>query len=99
MTILHMERTAFGEDSVNELVYLMQFADHAEMEAKWAAFLTDPDWIEARTASEADGPLVRSVRRRIIDPAPFTRAVTDAGWPAAGPQSPSRKPTPWRTDR
>lgn len=75
MIMLQMGRTSFGDNSVNELVYLMQFDDHADMEAKWATFLSDPEWVSVKNASEADGPLVQSVRRRLLDPSPFNAAV------------------------
>ena len=71
MELVHIGRTAFGENSVNELVYTMRFRDFADMEAKWAALLQDPEWAAVKTASEADGPLVEAVRRRVLDPGPF----------------------------
>ncbi|MEV8195283.1 NIPSNAP family protein [Rhodococcus pyridinivorans] len=71
MEVAFIGHTAFGEDSVNELVYALQFNSYAEIEERWDAFLSDPEWQEAKVASEADGPLVKSVRRRVINPSIF----------------------------
>lgn len=73
MELVFISHTAFGENSVNELVYMMRFDGYAEIESKWSAFLADPEWREAKAASEVDGPLVQSVRRRLLDPAFFAR--------------------------
>ena len=64
--------TAVGDNSNNELVYVLRFDDLADMDAKWAAFMADPVWIAARSASEVDGPIVARISRRILNPAPFT---------------------------
>jgi hypothetical protein len=71
MELVFISKTALGDDSANELVYLMRFDDSADMDRKWAAFFKDPEWKEAKKASEADGPLVVSVRRRLLDPSAF----------------------------
>lgn len=63
--------TAVGDNSNNELVYVLRFADYADMERKWAAFMADPDWQRARAESEADGPIVARIARRVLNPAPF----------------------------
>ena len=39
MELVNIGRTWIGEDSLNELVYTMRFADVAELENKWAKFL------------------------------------------------------------
>lgn len=63
--------TILGDNCFNEFVYTMRFADLAELEAKWGAFLVDPAWGSAFAAREAKGPLYRSIRRRIIDTSQF----------------------------
>ena len=63
--------TAVGDNSNNELVYVLRFADYAELERKWAAFMSDPEWQRARAESEVDGPIVARINRRILNPAPF----------------------------
>ena len=46
----------------------------AEREAKWAAFLADPEWQAAREASEADGPIVGNVANQLLTPTAFSSA-------------------------
>lgn len=63
--------TWFGENSINELVYTMRFADIAELERKWKQLVTDPEWLVALGEAEAaaGGPLVASIKRRVLDSA------------------------------
>ncbi len=71
MDVVFMGLTQFGEDTINELVYVLQFESEQDMAAKWAAFYADTEWHAVRDASEADGPLVVKVGRRVLNPAPF----------------------------
>ena len=43
----------------NKLVYMLGYSGLGDREKGWAAFGADPDWLNARAASEVDGPLVR----------------------------------------
>jgi hypothetical protein len=63
--------TGLGDNSNNELVYVLRFDDYGDMERKWAAFQADPEWQKARAASEEDGPIVAQLRRRVLNPTPF----------------------------
>ena len=74
MEVVFISLTELGADSNNELVYVMKFASYEEMVAKWAGFLADPEWREARAASEADGPIVAQISRRVLNPAAFPGA-------------------------
>jgi hypothetical protein len=71
MDLEFISLTAVGDNSNNELVYVLRFADYADLENKWAAFQADPDWQRARAESEADGPIVARIARRVLNPAPF----------------------------
>ncbi|HZP54473.1 NIPSNAP family protein [Actinocrinis sp.] len=71
MNLVFMSVTELGENSNNELVYMLQWETYAEMAQKWAAYMSDPEWIEAKAASEADGPILERIRRRIVNPTPF----------------------------
>ncbi len=73
MELVFMSVTELGSNSSNELVYVMQFDSYEDMATKWAAFQSDPEWLEVRRASEADGAIVASVGRRVLSPAQFTR--------------------------
>jgi hypothetical protein len=61
--------------SNQDLYYLLQWETLAERDQKWSAFASDPEWIAAREASEADGPIVASIENMILQPTAFS-AVT-----------------------
>ena len=71
MEVVFMSTTDLGPNVSNELVYVMRFDSYEDMAAKWAAFRADPEWNEVRKASEADGPIVAAVSRRVLSPAAF----------------------------
>ena len=71
MEVTFMSLTELGDDSNNELVYVMRFDSYDDMATKWAAFQADPEWRAARKASEADGPIVAKIRRRVLNPGAF----------------------------
>jgi hypothetical protein len=71
MDLVFLSRTDFGKDSKNQIVYVLRFSSYDEVEKRWAAFFADPEWRAAAAASEADGPLVASVRRRLLTTAEF----------------------------
>jgi hypothetical protein len=74
MEVTFISLTEVGENSNNELVYGLRFEDYADLERKWAAFQGDPEWQRARADSEADGPIVAQIRRRILNPSRFEGA-------------------------
>ena len=49
------------DGSANRLVYILAYPSRAAREKSWEAFLADPDWIAAKTASEVNGTLVDKV--------------------------------------
>lgn len=64
---------AIGESN-QDLIYILKWDSLAERERCFAAFQQDPEWIEARRLSEADGPLVSSIANSILNPASFSAA-------------------------
>jgi hypothetical protein len=44
----------------------------AEREAKWNAFIVDPEWLAVRAATEKDGPIVASIANSFLEPTPFS---------------------------
>ena len=56
----------------NDLHYLLAWESLAEREAKWAAFLKDPAWLEGRKAAEAPGPLLTSLSSAFLQPTTFS---------------------------
>lgn len=45
----------------NTLIYIVSHDSPEAARKSWDAFRNDPDWIKARQASEADGPIVAKV--------------------------------------
>ncbi|WP_137126944.1 NIPSNAP family protein [Roseomonas sp. HF4] len=63
--------TLIGESN-QELHYLLEWSSLAEREAKWAAFVADPEWIAGRAETEKDGQIVMSVSNAILQPTAFS---------------------------
>lgn len=59
-------------DSNQDLYYLLAWESLAERETKWAAFQTDPEWIQKREETHRDGQIVASVNNQILRPTAFS---------------------------
>ncbi len=57
----------------NELIYRLEWEDLAERKRKWQAFQSDPEWIEKRAQTEADGPLLVRVHNSILRPTSYSK--------------------------
>jgi NIPSNAP len=63
--------TLIGESN-QELTYFLAWESLADREAKWAKFMTDPDWMKARAESEADGQIVGNIVSQLLTPTAFS---------------------------
>ncbi len=63
--------TLIGESN-QELTYLLAWESLAERDKKWTAFQTDPEWIEARAKTEADGQIVGNIVNQLLVPTAFS---------------------------
>lgn len=54
------------------LTYLLKWDSLAERERKWNAFASDPDWLMARAASEADGIIVERIENAFLTPTAYS---------------------------
>lgn len=63
--------TLVGESN-QELTYFLAWESLAERETKWGAFVADPEWLEARAKTEADGQIVANIVNQILAPTPFS---------------------------
>lgn len=63
--------TAIGESN-QDLIYILKWESLDDRAKRFAAFQQDPEWIAARTKSEADGPLVASLQNQILAPTAFS---------------------------
>jgi hypothetical protein len=67
-----------GDNSDNEMLYLLAFKDYDHLETSWNEFLIDEEWIKAKQESEQNGPLVASVKSTILrTPAFFSKSMVD----------------------
>jgi hypothetical protein len=64
--------TTYIGPSSAQLTYLLSWESLAAREQRWQAFASDPEWIEARAASERDGPLVTRIANSILEPTPYS---------------------------
>ena len=64
--------TVFGENTNNELIYMLAWESLAEREQKWVAAMRDPEWVEKFKASEANGPLVSQIKSNMLWAAPYS---------------------------
>src|SRR4051812_50136106 len=85
--------TLIGESN-QELTYFLAWESLAEREKKWAAFMTDPDWMKGRAESEADGEIVGNIVSQILAPTAFSavkEAATAGGRPAGAGRHPGHR--------
>jgi hypothetical protein len=47
-----------GPLAENTLIYVLAHKDRESAKKSWDAFRADPDWVKARTESEAQGPII-----------------------------------------
>jgi len=59
-------------DSNQDLYYLLEWDSLAERETRWAAFASDPEWLEKRAETEKDGPILSHLSNLILQPTSFS---------------------------
>ena len=55
-------------DEAGRLTYLTRFADDAARRNAWASFGSDAGWLAAKSASEANGPLIARQEKTVLTP-------------------------------
>lgn len=58
--------------SKNTLIYVLAHESRDAAKKSWDGFRSDPDWIKARDASEANGKIVTKVESIFADPTDFS---------------------------
>lgn len=58
--------------SAQELTYMLRWESLEQRDRCWTAFMADPEWIAARTASERDGWIVDNASNQILMPTDFS---------------------------
>ena len=65
--------TLIGPSSYR-LTYMIAWESLADREKKWDSFQSDPVWISARAASEADGgPILSNIESQLLLPTAFSK--------------------------
>ena len=64
--------TVLVGSSNHDLIYLLQWDSMAEREQKMTAFMTDPEWLEKRSKTEENGPLISSFSNAFLQPTSFS---------------------------
>ena len=59
-------------DETGDLIYILAFESKEAMQAAWAAFRDDPDWVHGREASEVNGKLVTRVDSVLMVPTDYS---------------------------
>lgn len=60
--------------SNQDLIYLLAWKSMAEREEKWTTFTSDPEWLEKRSVSEQNGPLISLFTNAFLSPTTFSAA-------------------------
>lgn len=55
------------------LIYVLAHKDREAAKASWDAFRKDPDWVKARTESEAQGPIVSKVESVFLNATDYSQ--------------------------
>lgn len=59
-----IDRFWIDRDDADVFVYVCAWQDQQQMDEAWAAFQSDPEWVEAKAASEAtEGKTVERIER------------------------------------
>jgi len=58
--------------SNNDLTYMIAWESLADREAKWASFVSDPEWLAAVADSERNGPLIANIASSFLKPTSFS---------------------------
>ena len=62
-----------AKDTPNTLIYIVAHKSRDAAKASWDAFRLDPEWVKARTASEANGKIVDKVVTVFMEPVDFSK--------------------------
>ena len=71
-SIAYWHPTDAEKGASNTLMYILAHPSRDAAKANWGAFRTDPAWIAARTASEANGLLTTAVKSVFLAPTDFS---------------------------
>ena len=59
-------------DNNMDLYYIIAWENLAERDKVWGAFMTDPEWLQAKVETEKDGPLYSHITNMILTPTAYS---------------------------
>ncbi len=62
----------------SEIVYVMTWKDGDHMRDEWNLFRADPEWVELKRSTEANGPLVEKIISDVLVRPPVFQPHADA---------------------
>jgi len=68
------------------LYYVLSFPDREAREGAWEAFLADPEWLEVKAATEADGKIVDRIESFLMAPTDFSPDLSSFDNPEGKPR-------------
>ncbi len=72
MTLIGFWSPIDAEQAQHKMVYMLAFPSKEAADKSWEAFKNDPQWKEAKAASEKDGPLVAKVESVFLNPTDYS---------------------------
>jgi hypothetical protein len=72
MTIIGFWSPTKEEEAEKKLYYILAYPSKEAADKAWKAFREDPDWIEAKKASETGGTLVKKVESVYMNPTDYS---------------------------
>ena len=63
---------ADGDEAKNTLVYLLAYPSREARDKSWQGFRNDPDWKRAFAASRTNGPIVKKVDSKFLNPTDYS---------------------------
>jgi len=72
MTIIGFWNPVDPQSADAKLIYLLAFPSRDAARKSWSAFMQDPEWKQAREASEKGGRLVNRVESVFLNPTDYS---------------------------
>ena len=72
MTLIGYWTPLDSKQADEKLIYILAYPSKEAADKSWKAFRDDPDWNEARTASEKGGKLVEKVESVYLNPTDYS---------------------------
>jgi hypothetical protein len=72
MTLIGFWSPTDPDQAKQKMVYILAFPSREAAAKSWKAFQEDPDWKEAKAASEKDGKLVDKVESVFLNPTDYS---------------------------